>query len=132
MKSAYIIVEGEENAIALQRFFPKELWQDVEILGRTYRSSAISLAGTLMSKRSRPVLLLVDAKSHRPEEIREETQTVEFLLLPASTAEPYRVIPVVPSIAAVIQDLANAPNPQQHLLLQQIHEFLSESLATAA
>jgi hypothetical protein len=120
MKTAYIVVEGQENATALQHAFHAESGQDIEILGETYRSSAISMAGTLMSKRSRPVLLLVDAKSTKPDDIREETQTVEYLLLPAATAEPYKVISVTPSIAQHLQD----PTP----LLKQIHQFLTESI----
>jgi hypothetical protein len=120
MRTAYIVVEGQDNATALQHVFHAEASQDVEILGADYRSSAISKAGTLMTDRSRPVLLLVDAKSTKPDDIREETQTVEYLLLPAATAEPYKVISVTPSIAQHLQD----PTP----LLQQIHQFLTESL----
>jgi hypothetical protein len=115
-----------------------DLWEQIqtketlEILGAKYRSTAISIAGTLMSDRSRPVLLVVDAKSTKPEDIREETQTVEYLLLRCATAEPYKVISAVPSIAALIQEIATSPDPKHHPLLQQINQFLTESLLPVA
>jgi hypothetical protein len=112
MKNAYIVLEGEENASALRQIFPTDQWKGIEILGAKYRSTAISIAGTLMSDRSRPVLLIVDAKSTKPEDIREETQTVEQLLLRCATDEPYKVISAVPSIAALIQEIATAPDPK--------------------
>jgi hypothetical protein len=47
-------------------------------------------------------------------------------------AEPYKVISAVPSIAALIQEIATSPDPKHHPLLQQINQFLTESLLPVA
>ncbi len=133
MKAAYIILEGKENATAFKQVFPTNEWgDDIEIGGIDDWSSAISLAGTIMSDRSRPVILIVNASSNDPDRIRESTQTIEFLLLPAANNEPYKVISAVPSIAALIKEIATAPDPKQHPLLQQINQFLVDSLMPVA
>jgi hypothetical protein len=88
MKAAYIVVEGKENANFLKEILPESLLPEIEVIGMSSWYSAFSMAGTIMSERSRPVVLVVNAKSDDPDQIREEQQTLEGLLLPAASSEP--------------------------------------------
>jgi hypothetical protein len=59
----YIVVEGKANTAFLEKVLPSELLKDVQIVGMNGWSSAFSLASTIMSERSRPVLLVVESTS---------------------------------------------------------------------
>jgi hypothetical protein len=126
MKAAYVVVEGKKNVDLLKQLLPPDLLKDTEIVGMSDWYSAFSLAGTIMSERSRPVLLIVDANSDNPAVIQERQQTLEGLLLPAASAAPYQVCIAVPTLAAISQ------TAQSHSLIQQITQFLQSSNLTQA
>jgi hypothetical protein len=126
MKAAYVVVEGKKNVNLLKQLLPPDLLKDTEIVGMSDWYSAFSLAGTIMSERSRPVLLIVDANSDNLAVIQERQQTLEGLLLPAASAAPYQVCIAVPTLAAISQ------TAQSHSLIQQITQFLQSSNLTQA
>jgi hypothetical protein len=130
MKTAYIVTEGKDNATDLQQLLPSELTQDITIVGAGSWYSAFSMAGTLMSDRSRPVILIVDANSDNPAQNQERTQTLTQLLRPAASTAPYIVILAIPTLAEVIRALNNLTTPEQiaqHSFVHQISQFLSTS-----
>jgi hypothetical protein len=135
MKAAYIVTEGKDNASALQQLLPSELTQDITIVGAGSWYSAFSMAGTLMSDRSRPVILILDANSDNPTQNQERTQTLTQLLRPAASTAPYIVILAIPTLAEVIQTLNSLTSPeqiQQHSFVHQISQFLSTSCQQVA
>lgn len=128
MKAAYIVVEGKGNVILLKQMLPATLLQDIEIVGMSSWYAAFSLASTIMSERSRPVLLIVDALSNDSSHIQERTQTLESLMLPAASAAPYKVLLAVPSMGTIAQESSHS----QSALVQKITDFLSVSFSQAA
>jgi DNA-binding LytR/AlgR family response regulator len=138
MKAAYLVTETDEAANLLKQMLPKGLLQDIEIVSAEEKYAALSVTGTIMSERSRPVLLVVDADSDNAIDAKEREQTLMGYLLPASTREPYQVCVAAPSIAAIAQTLAQNPTAeqihdlQQHPLVQRIIQFLSNSFSQAA
>jgi hypothetical protein len=135
MKAAYIVVEGKENARFLEQILPADLLQDVQIVGMNGWYSAFSMAGTIMSDRSRPVLLIVETTADNPVHAKEREQTLIGLLLPAAAAAPYEVCVAVPSIASLIPDELDADRRrelQQQPLVQRIVQFLSGVFSQAA
>jgi hypothetical protein len=121
MKAAYVVVEGKKNVDILKQLLPSDLLKDTEIVGMSDWYAAFSLAGAIMSERSRPVVLIVDANSDNPAVIQERQQTLEGLLLPAASAAPYQVCIAVPTLTEIGQ------TAQSHSLIQQITQFLQSS-----
>ena len=73
MKLAYLITEHKETALILKHLLPQHLVQVTKIVATSTRSSAQSLAGTLMSERSRPVALVLNANTIDTSSIQETT-----------------------------------------------------------
>ena len=128
MKAAYIVVEGKQNADLLRQILPINFLPDIEIIGMSSWYAAFSLASTIMSERSRPVILIVNALSNNSTHIQERIQNLESLMLPASSSAPYKAMVAVPSIEAIAQE----SNPSKSILVEQIIDFLSLSLTQAA
>ena len=128
MKAAYIVVEGKQNANVLRQMLPVNFLPDIEIIGMSSWYAAFSLASTIMSERSRPVILIVNALSNNSTHIQERIQNLESLMLPASSSAPYKAMVAVPSIEAIAQE----SNPSKSVLVEQIIDFLSLSLTQAA
>jgi hypothetical protein len=99
------------------------------------RYSAFSMAGTILSDRSRPVLLIVETTSDNPVHAKEREQTLMGLLLPAAAAAPYEVCVAVSAIASLIPGELDADRRrelQQQPLVQRIVQFLSGVFIQAA
>lgn len=118
MKAAYLVTENEDAANRFKQLLSPELLAVTEIVsaGQTY--AAVSLAGTIMSERSRPVILVMDAESNSAEDAKQREQFLEGLLLPAASDATYKVCIVIPSIAEITSSKA----------IQQITQFLTQAL----
>jgi hypothetical protein len=114
--------------VLLKQLLPPDLLKDTEIAGMSDWYSTFSVAETIMSERSRPVILIVDANSDNPAVMQERQHTLEGLLLPAASAAPYQVCIAVPTLATIGQTAQVQPHP----LLQQITQFLQSSHLTQA
>jgi hypothetical protein len=136
MKAAYIVVEGKANAAFLEKVLPAELLKDVQIVGMNGWSSAFSLASTIMSERSRPVLLVVESTSSDGSSAQEREQTLKGLLLPAvASAAPYEVVVAVPAIGSLILGELTGERLrqlQQEQVWQRIVQFLAGVFSQAA
>jgi hypothetical protein len=128
MKAAYLVTESREAANLLQRLLPSDLLPTVEIVSAGKKYAAPSLAGTIMSERSRPVLLLIDAESDNVAQAKEREQEIKAMLLPAASTAPYEVFVTVPSIEGVTQsdlDGEQIRELQQAPWVQRTVQFLS-------
>jgi hypothetical protein len=135
MKAAYLVTESREAANLLQQLLPADLLRSVEIVSAGQKYAAVSLAGTIMSERSRPVLLVIDAESDNVAQAKAREQEIRAMLLPAASAAPYEVCVAVPSIGSLIPDALDADRRrelQQQPLVQQIVQFLSGVFSQAA
>jgi hypothetical protein len=134
MKAAYLVTETAEAANILRKILPQNLLQDIEVVSAGAKYAAVSLAGTIMSERARPVLLIVDAESNDLNYAKEREQTLTGLLLPAASAAPYQVCVAIPSIATMAQNMNSGQlqDFQQHPLMQRITHFFSTAFSQAA
>jgi hypothetical protein len=120
MTLAYIVTEKNSTAETLKKILPQSLVAEITIATMTTTSSAISLAGTLMAERSRPVLLVIDAETVDSASIRDRRDTIRGILLSASSGEPYEVFLAAPTVESIGAEY----NPQQNPLIQEIINFL--------
>jgi hypothetical protein len=138
MKAAYLVTESVEAANLLKQVLPKDLLQATEVVAAGRKYAAASLAGTIMSERSRPVLLVVDADSTNLAQAKEREQMLEGMLLPAASAAPYQVCVAVPTVAALAENWPDRLNAEQvqalqhHPLIQQMTQFLASAFSSAA
>ncbi len=135
MKVAYLVTESREAANRLQQLLPPDLLRSVEIVSAGQKYAAVSLAGTIMSERSRPVLLVIDAESDNVAQAKAREQEIRAMLLPAAAAAPYEVCVVVPAIGSLIPgefDTDRRRELQQQPLVQRIVQFLSGVFSQAA
>ena len=128
MKAAYLVTENEEAANQFKQLLSPELLAVTEIVSTGQKYAAVSLAGTIMSERSRPVILVIDAESDNVEDAKQRELFLESLLLPAASTAPYKVLLAVPSIGAIAQETSHLKST----LVQQITDFLSASFSQAA
>jgi hypothetical protein len=73
-------------------------------------------------------ILIAESDSDNPAVIHERQHTLEGLLLPRASADPYQVCIAVPTLATIGQ----TAQVQSHPLLQQITQFLQSSHLTQA
>jgi hypothetical protein len=135
MKAAYLVTENAEAANFLAKILPPDCLQDVEIVSAGRKYAAVSLAGTIMSERSRPVMLVIDAESDDLAQAQEREQTLTGLLLPAAATAPYEVCVAMPALASLNQVPLNDEQIhalRQHPLIQRITQFLSRAFAQVA
>jgi hypothetical protein len=121
MTLAYIVTEKNSTAETLKNILPQSLVAEITIATMTTTSSAISLAGTLMAERSRPVLLVIDAETVDSASIHDRRDTIRGILLSASSGEPYDVFLAAPTVESIGVEY----NPQQNPLIQEIINFLT-------
>jgi hypothetical protein len=137
MKTGYLVTESADAATLLKKILPPDLLQAIEVVSAGQKYAALSLAGTIMSERSRPVLLVVDAESNDLAYVKEREQTLTGLLLPAASVAPYEVCLAVPSVGAIGQNLEHGLTAeelnalQQHPTIQRITRFFSNIFSPA-
>lgn len=148
MTSAYLVTEREIDLTLLRKLLPTPLASNLVFYATHGRSSVYSAAGTLLSDRARPVVIVLDAETQKEAEIQEKISLANTLLLPAAPLKvSFKVLLAVPTIASI---LANEPATQellktqvdpstvidrltptqihtlqQHPVIQQLIEFLS-------
>lgn len=147
MTSAYLVTERETDLTLLRKLLPTTLASNLVFYATNGRSSVYSAAGTLLSDRSRPVVIVADAETQDPAEIQEKISLANTLLLPAAPLNvPFKVLFAVPTIASILlAEPATQGSPtaqldptvidrltpnqihtlQQHPFMQQLIEFLS-------
>lgn len=148
MTSAYLVTEREIDITLLRKLLSPALVSNTVFYATNGRSSVYSAAGTLLSDRSRPVVIVLDTETQNSAEIQEKISLANTLLLPAAPIGVlFKVLLAVPTIASILthnpttQELLNSQTVpsevvdhltptqiqilQQHPLVQQLIEFLS-------
>jgi hypothetical protein len=103
--TCYIVAEGDFHTRLLSRILEAGSVQGVSVTNGGERSASIMLASTLHGVRQEPVGLMLDANAYDERMVREQEQTVDFLLRMSSA--PCRVFLGVPTVEVVLfHDLA--------------------------
>ncbi|MGG6270672.1 hypothetical protein ACQ4M3_38880 [Leptolyngbya sp. AN03gr2] len=149
MTLAYVVTDRETDVAILKKLLPSDLAQHLTFYAAHGKYSARSAAGTLLSDRMRPVALVLDADTDNPVEVGEKIELVNTMLYPASSPEtPFKVFLAAPSIPSLLSssfvdnaelvEMLNHLSPaqiqavQQHPLIQQLIEFLSNATRQVA
>ena len=100
--NGYIVVEGPAEAALVSRLLPDDLSNSVFVANANGRSSAISLCVSLLVKRQKPAVLLVDSDTVEERSIQEQRIVLKDLLSPAGGAAPFLVALAVPEIEILL------------------------------
>lgn len=146
MTSAYLVTERETDLALLKKLLPPALASELVFYATKGKSSVYSAAGTLLSDRARPVVIVLDAETQNVAEIQEKMSLANTLLLPAAPlGVPFKVLFAIPTIASMLLNdstmqidlhsyhledinqltVAQVQTLQRHPLIQQLSEFLS-------
>jgi len=101
MKQAYVITEGDWDVEILKKLLPKPLIKQAVFTPGHGAYGAMSMAGTLLSVRRKPVALVVDTDSRSANAIHEKVDTLRYLLRQNAAGVPFKVVPAIPEIEAV-------------------------------
>lgn len=101
MTKAFIITEGKSDIEILHALLPPQSLVGVECIAGTERSSAISLARTILLADHIPVALVLDADTTNRSAIREESAFLRMSLAEVSYGTKYAFFLSVPEIEIV-------------------------------
>lgn len=101
MTKAFIITEGESDHKILKALLPAPISENVEFVAGTWRSSAISIARSILVAKYIPVALVLDTDTTDPSAIREERDYLRMSLAEASSGTRFGVFLAVPEIEIV-------------------------------
>lgn len=102
MPVAYVVTNDSGYAQVLKRCLPEELTSDIYFAEGGEWSSAMSLAGTILAVKAKPVALVVDADSDDEEAIEERRAFTKSFLWRSSVGVPFEVFLAVPEFEAVL------------------------------
>ncbi len=95
-----VVVEGETDKLIVERLLRGVIEPPVQVVSAQGRSSAISLARTVLASRPNPVALVLDADSSDHERIEELRADLASSLAAAGSTTPFHVCLAVPTIEA--------------------------------
>ncbi|WP_019500141.1 hypothetical protein [Pseudanabaena sp. PCC 6802] len=99
--NAYIVTEGQSDVDILRKLLPEEIAQQVSIIGRNGRSSAISTAAGIMIDKRKPVALVLDSDTEDQRNINAQLSTLNYLLRQALAGNTFKVILAIPEIETI-------------------------------
>lgn len=100
----HVVTEGETEAGVIRLLLQGEMpaaMPSVSVRGAGGRSSADSLARSLLAVRQEPVALVVDADADSPHEVSERRRFLEQSLLQVANRPLWRVILMVPQFERI-------------------------------
>ncbi|MBI3957570.1 MAG: hypothetical protein HY328_02085 [Chloroflexi bacterium] len=101
MTKAFIITEGESDHKILKALLPAPISENVEFVAGTWRSSAISIARSILVAKYIPVALVLDTDTTDPSAIREDRDYLRMSLAEASSGTRFGVFQAVPEIEII-------------------------------
>lgn len=101
MSGLYLVAEGQKDIQIFERLLAPEIVSSTELVAAGGSYGAQSLATTLLTLRSRPLALVVDANTTNETTIQERVDLLRFLLRQAAGNVPYEVFVAVPEIEIV-------------------------------
>ncbi len=96
MKKAYVITNGQSALGILNRLLPDNIVNETEFAFGAFRSSACSLARSVLAVKQRPVVLVVDTDTTDESAIQEQSLLLEELLDYVSPGIRFDVLLAVP------------------------------------
>lgn len=105
---AYVVTEGASDAAMVSRALTGAGLEDVHVAAAGGRSSAISLARSILRSRRRPVALVMDADTTDPARVREQEQVLSDLVSGSTKSPSFRVFLAVPVMESAARDAAEA------------------------
>jgi hypothetical protein len=100
MKQVYILVEGPTDAEFLRRILLPDVLADAEVFPAGGNSGIPSLARSILVRRKKPVVVVMDADTNDPDLIAERRDSMEELIRAADSSTPVKVVAAVPEIEA--------------------------------
>jgi hypothetical protein len=98
MKKAYIVSQGNSDSELFKKLFPKNIVNETVFTDTPTRSSAISLACSILAVKQLPVGLVVDAKTNEESSLEDQTLALEEILRYASPGISFDVFLAIPEI----------------------------------
>jgi hypothetical protein len=110
---AYVVTEGAYDAALVPRALTSAGLENVHVAAAGGRSSAVSLARSILRSRRRPVALVMDADTTDPTRVREQAQVLSDLVFSdgvsgSTKSASFRVFLAVPVMESVAQEAAGA------------------------
>jgi len=99
---AYVVTQGPANGEVFKRCLPERLTSEVYFAQGGGWSSAMSLAGSILAVKERPVALVVDAESEHEAVIEERRGFTRSFLRQTSVAVPFEVFLAIPEIEVLL------------------------------
>jgi hypothetical protein len=99
--NAYIVTEGQSDVDILQKLLSTQILQQVNIIGRNGRSSAIATSARIMIDKRKPVVLVVDSNTEYEGDVNTQLDTLNYLLRKASAETTFKIILAIPEMEAV-------------------------------
>jgi hypothetical protein len=129
MKKIFLVVQGEADMPMLRKHISKQALKKLKILNGSERSSALSLARSILITHHTPVILLMNADTVNPDRLREQEDLLNMLLSNSAVHTPFKLLLATP-------DLETMPAKSLMNLLAQIDTFVesthrTESVSTA-
>jgi hypothetical protein len=122
MNAAYVITDKPETVEILKKLLPEHILQSVGLIATGNPSAARSLGSTIMSERTQPVALVLDAETSDPGSIQEKENLMSTILFPASADTTYRIFLSPPTT----QSLTDRDNPIVHDLIQFLSAYIQQ------
>ena len=101
MTKAFIVTEGQREREILAALLPATILENIDFVVAKERSSAISIARSILVAKYIPVALVLDAETTNRSAIREEQNFLRMSLTEASFGTKYAYFLAVPEIEIV-------------------------------
>ena len=98
MTKAFIVTEGECDHKILKALLPAPITENVEFVAGTWRSSAISIARSILVAKYVPVALVLNTDTTDPSAIQEDRDYLRMSLAEASSGTRFGIFLSVPEI----------------------------------
>ncbi|MCX7048617.1 MAG: hypothetical protein NTX50_24410 [Candidatus Sumerlaeota bacterium] len=108
MTKAYVVVAGETDEALMKSLLLPLVSKDVKLISAEGRSSAMSLATSLLAAKKLPVALVVDSDTLNKSAIAEEKDFLQAMLRRGSSGTRYKVVMAVPTIEKLIIETPEA------------------------
>jgi hypothetical protein len=100
--NAYVVTEGAADAEFLRRILSTAKLPEFHVSSAGAKSSAISLAKSILLRRGVPVAVVLDADTLDEGSVAEQEMVYYDLLRPASPRVPFRVFFAVPALEGIL------------------------------
>lgn len=105
MKKAYLVTQSNSDAAIFEKLLSEKMVDNVFVVEGAGRSSARSLAASILVAKQRPVALIVDADTTDALDVQEQKFTLRAILYRVSPGIPFEVFLAVPEMEIIfLQD----------------------------